>query len=117
MTVKQKQRQKLSSDDRRRIAEALTERAIMQSGAWDALDALSGQTTIDEIEVLEDEITGSREKAEGIFNVYVELQYGKDDHDEFTSSDSYPGRFTVHFDSKGNVMFDEISVDVSSFYA
>ncbi len=117
MAVKQKQRQELSADDRRRITDALTEKAIRRSGAWDALKVLSGQTTIDEIEVLEEEITGTRARADGIFNIYVKLQYEKDDNDGFTSSDSYPGRFTIHFDESGSVIFDEIAIDVSSFYA
>jgi hypothetical protein len=107
----------LSEDERRQIADSLTEEEIISSKAWSSLDALSSQTILDEIEVLEDEITGSRDNAEGIFNLYVVLQYNDKNKEEFTSSDTYPGRFKAHFDKEGNVEFDEIEVDTSSFYA
>lgn len=107
----------LSEDERRRIVDALTEDKITNSRAWNSLDELSSQTKIDEVEVLEDEITGTPDEAEGIFNIYVILRYGDKKEDEFISSDTYPGRFRAHFNEKGDVEFDEIEVDTSSFYA
>ncbi|HEV7370651.1 hypothetical protein [Arenibaculum sp.] len=116
MAVAHKQRE-LTDDDRHRIATALTADVIAGSNAWKALGDLSEETVIDEVEVFESEIDGRRSKAEGIFNVYVELEYGRGDDDGFQSSDAYPGRFVAHIEDDGRVVFDSISVDVSSFYA
>jgi len=115
MTAARRKPLRIAGDFREKIAEALAKDVLMGSGAWRDLEALSGHTEINEIEVLTDEITGTPKEAEGIFNVYVTLNYN--DEDDFQSSDAYPGRFKARIRDDGNVEFNEISVDTSSFYA
>jgi Predicted pPIWI-associating nuclease len=96
----------------RRIAEAIRDIDLTETGAWGDLDVLSSRTMIDAIEVFEDEIRSDGEAFEGPINVHVTLQYPED----VTMSETFPGRFEGKWKANRPVI-ENVSVDTSSFYA
>lgn len=104
------------NDPKRSIIQAIHELDLTQTDSWDDLDALSNQTHIDSIEIdPEGIIFDSDQKFNGIFNVYVSLNYGSEP-DTSTTSEAFIGRFKGHFDSRKQPIFDKIEVDTSPFY-
>ncbi|ATI82822.1 hypothetical protein A6768_24335 [Sphingobium yanoikuyae] len=99
------------------IASYLNEVDPTEFDIWADLDALSTHTTIDDIEIDPAGIVLSGENFEGVFNVYVSLQYGTDNEEGFTTSDSFLARFSGHFDEANSPVIDKSEVDTSSFYA
>ncbi|MFM2044843.1 MAG: hypothetical protein RLY86_3419 [Pseudomonadota bacterium] len=114
MAVQAKPRALLTPDQQTRIAEALSPQVVLDRAGSD-LKRLSDMTEIDEVDVITDMIDGTATCAKGIFNVYVVLKYQKPK--VFESYDSFPGSFTARIDPGGAVVFDEVKVDTSAFYA
>ncbi|GLK86587.1 pPIWI-associating nuclease domain-containing protein [Ancylobacter defluvii] len=83
--------------------------------AWNELDTLSSETTVDNIGVDPAGIRVSGTKFSGLASVYVALRYGKGD-DEFTTSEAFRGKFHGHFD-QGKPLIDDFTVDTSPFFA
>ena len=68
---------------------------------WSDLDELSTHTILEGVEVDPEGILIDDDgRFKGVMNVYVTLQYGKDDDEGFTTSDSFLGRFEGHLDGK-----------------
>lgn len=84
--------------------------------AWNELDILSNRTQIDAIQVDPAGISISGKGFRGVAPVYVSLEYGAK-QDRFTTSDSFLGKFSGHFDDHGSPIVDEFSVDTSPFFA
>lgn len=88
---------------------------ITELSLWSDLDALSTHTTVEGIEAEPEGVVINADGTfSGVFNVYVTLQYGKDNDDGFTTSDSFLAQFNGHFDDTEPV-FDHSEVDTSSF--
>lgn len=109
----------LSEAERHKVADAVGHLNLSEHPKWWAtLSALSSKTEFDGLEVFEDEIVrdaGATTKAfTGNANVYVKLVYGGN-QDQAWTADSFPLRFTGHFDGV-KVVIDDISVDTSSFH-
>lgn len=94
------------------IVTAVRNIELAETSAWGDLDVLSSCTSIEGIEVFEDEIRAHGEAFEGPINVHVTLQYPED----VTMSETFPGRFEGRWKADKPVI-EKVSVDTSSFYA
>lgn len=98
------------------VADAMREYDLTESAAWSDLDALATNVKIDHIEVdpagilLKDDGT-----FEGVYDVYLVLEYGKLADGGFSTSESFSGRFFGH-SVEGTPIIDSASVDTSRFY-
>ena len=103
-------------DIRERIARVLKEYDLTSDAAWGNLDELSTHTTLEGVDVdPEGILIDERGRFSGVMNVYVTLQYGKDDKEGFSSSDSFLGNFEGHLERSGPKI-DVVAVDTSPFY-
>lgn len=99
-----------------RIAELIRDIDVTDLAIWDDLDILSTHTFVDDVEVLEDGIVIRPDDTfSGVFNIYVSLQYGANNDEGFTTSDSFLVSFDGHFEDNQPVI-DSSSVDTSAFY-
>jgi hypothetical protein len=106
----------LPDKKREKVAKLVEAYDLSSDPAWSALDELSTHTALEGVEVdPEGVVLDKGGKFQGIMNVYVTLQYGKDADDGFTTSDSFLGKFEGHFEGD-KPKIDAISVDTSSFY-
>ncbi len=105
------------SDPRReQIAEALQNIEISDLDIWDDLDILSTHTRVEAFEVpVEGIILGPGNRFSAVLNLYLTLQYGKDDDDGFTTSDSFVAIVKGQLEGEA-LTVDSSSVDTSSFY-
>lgn len=101
-----------SSERNRLIADAVRNLELSTTKAWNDLDVLSSNTSIEAVEVFEDEIRETRGKFEGPINVHVTLQYPEG----VTLSETFPGRFEGQWSAEGPSI-NTVIVDTSSFYA
>lgn len=100
-----------------RIADALRGTEISQLQIWSELDPLSTHTRVEAVEVpVEGIILGPDNRFSAVLNLYLTLQYGSDDEDGFTTSDSFVATVKGHLNDDDPVI-DWSSVDTSSFYA
>lgn len=84
--------------------------------AWADLDALSTHTSVDSVEVLPEGIVlNTDETFQGVLNLYLTLQYGHDNNEGFSTSESMLAKFSGSFD-EGEPRIDDIEVDTSRFY-
>ena len=98
------------------VADLITSTPVEQMPIWPALDGLSTHTAVESVEVDPDGIVvANNGRFSGVFNVYVTLQYGKDEAEGFLTSDSFLAEFTGHFEG-GDPQIDTMAVDTSSFY-
>jgi hypothetical protein len=105
-----------------RIAEVIADKApdLTEYSAWDKLDALSSNTEIEAVEVLENQVFIEDNDFAGNCVVYVQLNYGQG-RDMTGMTANFPGRFRGHFedfddDNNNVIIVDDIEVDTSSFY-
>jgi hypothetical protein len=108
---------KWSVDDLRKIiAEVLKEYDLTGDAAWGNLDELSTHTRLDGVDVdPEGILIDEQGRFRGVMNIYVTLQYGKDDKEGFASSDSFLGNFEGHLEGS-RPKIDTVTVDTSPFY-
>lgn len=99
-----------------RIVEAVQDFPLTNSEYWSELKELSDQTEFDGIEVDPAGVTITNNEFEGLMNVYVGLNYGKDGGEALVSSDAFTGRFKGHFARSGKPEIDEIAIDTAPFY-
>lgn len=93
----------------RTIANSVRKVEIVDTEAWSKLDVLSSKTSVESIEVFEDEIRSDGDRFEGPINVHVILRYPKN----VTLSETFPGRFEASW--KGETpSIDRLTVDTSS---
>ena len=85
--------------------------------AWNELDVLSTHTQIDGIQVDPAGVSVSGKSFRGVAPVYVVLEYGGQNDDGFTTSDSFLGTFSGHLDEGGRPVVDTFAVDTSPFFA
>lgn len=97
------------------VLQAVTDLDLTQSDAWSDLDELSTHTYIDDVEVDPEGIVLDDGRFKGMMNVYVLLQYGRDNQEGFQTSDAFRGRFEGHFEGAAAII-DKVSVDTSPFY-
>lgn len=102
---------------RQRIVDAVREVDLSKTSAWPELDILSTHTRVEGIDVEPDGvILDSVGNFRGVVNLYVSLQYGANNEEGFTSSDSFLGEFRGHLDSDRHPVIEDVSVDTSDFY-
>jgi hypothetical protein len=108
---------RLSVDDLRKIiAEVLKGYDLTGDAAWGNLDELSTHTRLEGVDVdPEGILIDDQGRFKGVMNVYVTLQYGKDDKEGFASSDSFLGNFEGHLEGE-RPKIDAVTVDTSPFY-
>jgi hypothetical protein len=107
-----------SRDDelREMIAKVLKEYDLTSDVAWGDLDELSTHTQLEAVDVdPEGILIDDAGRFSGVMNVYVTLQYGKDDKEGFSSSDSFLGNFEGHLEG-ARPKIDTVRVDTSPFY-
>ena len=97
------------------IASALQQTDITTLDLWTDLDTLSTHTTIEAIEVPPEGIVVQGHRFSAVLNLYLSLQYGTDDDERFTISDSFRARVEGTL-ADGSPVVDQSSVDTSSFY-
>ena len=98
------------------IANQLQDLDLTSLAIWDDLDVLSTHTHVDDIEVPAEGVVIRLDGTfSAVLNVYLSLQYGKDDQEGFTTSDSFLARVTGRVE-EGRVIVDDSTVDTSSFY-
>lgn len=98
------------------IMDAVSSVDLTETGAWDDLDSLSTNTTVDDIEGLPEGIFQIGDDGfTAVATIYVDLEYG-DKKDAFSTSDSFPAQVQGHFEPDGKAVVDSVSVDTSSFY-
>jgi hypothetical protein len=103
-------------DLRERIARALERYDLSSDDAWSELDQLSTHTLLEGLEVdPEGVVVDQNGHFKGVMNVYVTLQYDKDEHDGFKTSDSFLGSFEGHMEGDAPKV-DSVKVDTSPFY-
>lgn len=97
------------------IAEGLRKVEIESLDLWDDLDALSTHTRIEGIEVpVEGVVPTADGRFTAVMNLYVTLQYGKDDEEGFITSDSFLAKVAGRW-RDGSLTVDGATVDTSSF--
>lgn len=105
------------SDPRVKIVEDyLSHLDFAELDLWTKLDVLSTHTRIEGSEIPHEGIVVGPDGAfSAVVNLYVSLQYGKDNDEGFTTSDSFLAKVRGHFDGQSPVI-DSSTVDTSSFY-
>ena len=100
------------------IIDAVADKEMHETSAWEDLDALSTQTQVDGVEIPADAIILDRTGGfRGLMTIYVVLNYGPDQGDDgFTETDAFRGFFTGHFKGDQPVI-DDITADTSPFYS
>jgi len=103
-------------DPRLDVAEALRNVEITELDIWDKLDILSTHTQIEAVEVpVEGIILSPENRFSAVINIYLTLQYGNNDEEGFTTSDSFVATVKGHLIDDSPTI-DTSSVDTSSFY-
>lgn len=97
------------------VLQAVSDFDLTQSDAWSDLDELSTHTHIDEVEVDPEGIILDEDRFKGMMNIYVLLQYGRDSHEGFQTSDAFRAWFNGHFEG-AEAVIDGVKVDTSPFY-
>lgn len=98
----------------RMAAEAVRSVEPTATDAWDTLSSLSTETTVDSVEVFEDEILLEDDTFLGSLLWHVTLAY-RDADGEITLTESFPGTFRGIFqDDRAKV--EQITADTSGFF-
>jgi hypothetical protein len=106
----------VNADKIQSIVDAVETYGLEQSGEWYKLDELSTHTRIDATEVDPDGVVLHDNQFEGLMTVYVVLEYGGGkEKDGLTTSDSFNGKFSGHFEDDKPII-DRVEIDTSSFY-
>lgn len=95
------------------IAKAVRDYDIYASPVWSDLDELSTHTSVDDVEVDLSGIIIEGDSFRGVANVYVTLQYGRDDDEGFHESESFLANFSGRF-MAGEPEIGNFSIDTSS---
>ena len=98
------------------VLQAISNYDLTQSDVWSALDELSTHTYIDDVEVDPEGIVLDDNRFKGMMNIYVLLQYGRDNQEGFQTSDAFRGWFNGHFEG-ADAVIDGVRVDTSPFFA
>ncbi|MEJ0097304.1 MAG: hypothetical protein WDM84_04375 [Bauldia sp.] len=102
--------------DPKRVIEAMSQIDLAETEAWPDLDLLASRVAVEAIQVDPAGLVISKDgRFDGVFNVYLSLQYGGK-NDRFATSDSFLGKYSGHFQSNGNPEIEHVSVDTSRFY-
>lgn len=98
------------------IAHQLRNTDMTTLDMWSDLDELSTHTCIDAVEVpVEGIVVGPNDRFSAVVNLYVILQYGRDNDEGFSQAESFLAKISGHIE-EGEVVVDQSSVDTSSFY-
>lgn len=99
----------------RAVMRTLQNYDVAQSTAWPDLDELSTHTYLDGVEVDPEGIVIEGNLFKSVVNVYVLLQYGKDNEEGFQTSDAFLARTSGHFEGD-DVVVDSFVIDTSPFF-
>jgi hypothetical protein len=91
-------------DRRQAVADAVRDYDLAGSSAWSGLDELSTHTSIDEIEVDPDGIIIRGNRFSGVANVYLTLQFGRNNDEGFHEAESFLGHFEGSFEGEDAVV-------------
>lgn len=97
------------------VAKAAEDFELDNAPVWSDLDELSTHTTLDDVEVDISGIVIEGNAFSGVANVYVTLQFGRDDDEGFHESDSFLAQFSGQF-VKGEPVINIFEIDTSSRY-
>lgn len=98
------------------IAEAASNVQLTDMSAWIELDALSTHTSVDDVEVDRNGVVLMDDGSfNGVANVYVSLQYGKDTEEGFISSESFLAEFSGYVED-GSPVIQDMTVNTAGFY-
>ena len=97
------------------VAEVVREYNLYEAPIWSDLDELSTHTSVDDIEVDETGIVLEGKRFRGVANVYVTLQFGRNDDEGFHESDSFLANFEGRFADTEPVI-ETFTIDTSSRY-
>ncbi|MBV8686226.1 MAG: hypothetical protein JOZ90_05510 [Alphaproteobacteria bacterium] len=100
-------------DLRQAVAEAVSKYDLSESDAWSDLDELSTHTRVEQVEVDPDGVVVSGDTFSGVANVYVTLQFGRDDEEGFHEGESFLGHFDGAFHD-GKAVVERFSINTSS---
>jgi Predicted pPIWI-associating nuclease len=95
------------------VARAVEDFELSEAPAWSDLDELSTHTTLDDVEVDTSGIVIEGNAFRGVANVYVTLQFGRDDNEGFHESDSFLATFAGRFED-GEPVVETFDIDTSS---
>jgi hypothetical protein len=99
------------------IVEAMANADLTKYDAWNALDELSSQTTVEGINVDPAAIIVTGKRFIGLAAIYVALKYDADGDSDaiLDTSDTFEGQFEGHFE-KARPIIDKVTVDTTPFY-
>ncbi len=98
------------------IVDAVQDFPLAASPYWSELSKLSDHTLLDGIEVDPAAVTIAEDEFEGLMNVYVGLEFGRDNGEALATSDAFTGRFKGHFSETGSPEIDSVAIDTAPFY-
>ncbi len=81
--------------------------------AFRKLEALSDDTTIDAMKVPTRFIDGTKEKFQGLANIYVALKFKGPKG--FEDSTGFAGKFSGHFNDQNEAIIDALEIDTKLF--
>lgn len=97
------------------VLEAISSFDLTQDASWSALDILATRVYLEAIEADPESIVIKGKQFSIAMNVYVQLEYGDNGDDGFSTSESFIGTFDGHFE-KDKAIIDRANIDTSSFY-
>lgn len=101
----------------KQVADAVRRIDITELDLWSDLDQLSTHTYVDAVEVpIEGVVISPDGRFSAVLNLYVLLQYGRDDDEGFSQSESFRGTVSGRL-IDGEPLIEQSSVDTSDFYA
>ena len=107
----------LQNEDRATIRETVESLKLRwkesELSAFQKLEALSDETTIDAVKVPTRFIDGTREKFQGLANIFVALKFKGPRG--FEDSTGFKGTFTGHFNDNQDVVIDALDIDTKLF--
>lgn len=99
------------------VAEALGRIEVTELDLWSVLDRLSTHTYVDAVEVpVEGVVIGPSDRFSAVMNLYLVLQYGRDNDEGFSQSESFRATVSGRM-VDGEPHVEQSDVDVSDFYA
>jgi hypothetical protein len=107
-----------TQDRKSNIVDKAEQLDIVSTQAWSELDALATRVSVEQIDVVPESvvINDNDSNFKGGMNIFLNLQYGPENDEGFSSATSFWGTFEGHFEGSEPVI-DTVAVDTSPFYA
>lgn len=105
------------ADLRDALSEALETYDLTESASWSDIDALATHVYIEDLDLDPDSIVQNPDGTfSGAVNVYLTLQYGKDDNEGFRLGESFVGEVKGSLGEDGKARIQELTVDTEPFF-